>query len=69
MAANKKKRFIPTTNSSKPKVWKSVIRPDSYPSHELNPLAAGDQTLFEKGETAYCLDGMNRFPILNQINN
>jgi hypothetical protein len=38
--------------------------PDSYPSLELNPLAAGDQAPFEKGETAYCLDGMNRFPIL-----
>jgi hypothetical protein len=42
----------------------SSFRPYGYPSLELNPLAAGDQTPFEKGETAYCLDGMNRFPIL-----
>jgi hypothetical protein len=37
---------------------------DSPPSLELNPLAAGFQTSFEKGDTAYCLDDMNRFPIL-----
>jgi len=28
----------------------SSFRPDSYPSLELNPLAAGYQTLFKKGE-------------------
>jgi hypothetical protein len=28
----------------------SNFRPDSPPSIELNPLAAGDQTPFEKGE-------------------
>ena len=47
----------------------SSFRPDSKSYLELTPLVAGDQTLFEKGETAYCLDGMNRFPILNQIHN
>jgi hypothetical protein len=47
----------------------SNFRPDSHPSFELNPLAAGDQTSFEKGDSAYCLDDMNRFPILNQIHN
>ena len=31
---------------------------------ELNPLAAGIQTPFEKGEPAYCLKDMNRPPIL-----
>jgi hypothetical protein len=28
---------------------------DSYSSHELNPLAAGFQTPFQKGDTAYVL--------------
>jgi hypothetical protein len=40
---------------------------DSLPPSELNPLAAGIQTSFTKGEPAYCLDDMNRIPILKHI--
>jgi hypothetical protein len=47
----------------------SSFRPDSKSSLELNPLAAGYQTLFEKGDTAYCPKDMNRLPILNQNHN
>ena len=32
------------------------FRPDSKPYFELSPLAAGNQTSFEKGVTAYVLE-------------
>ena len=38
------------------------FRPDSRFSLELNPLAAGFQTSYKKGDTAYCPNDMNRLP-------
>jgi hypothetical protein len=56
----KERRFISTTN------W--VVALDrQLPLIYADPLAAGDQTLIEKGDTAYCRDDINRPPILNEI--
>jgi len=65
MIANKK-RFIPLLIFQPEGLVISSFRPDSTFSLELNPLAAGYQTSFEKGDTAYCPNDMNRIPILNQ---
>ena len=55
MNANKKCGSYPLLTYPNIGLESSNFRLDCPPSLELNPLAAGDQTPFEKGETAYVL--------------